>query len=310
MNLTWLEDFLALAASGNFSRAADERHMTQPAFSRRIRALEEWLDVALFDRSSQPATLTDAGRWFLDVAQDTLTRVARLPDAARAVASATSATLRFAATHALSLTFLPAWLRGLEAHTPIGPIQLVSDVLQHCEALMQQGRAQFMLCHAHERVPGRLDPLAFKSLAVGTDALIPVSAPDSRGKPRHTLKGARVPLLEYSAESGLGRLVRALRGPALGGIGAQVQLEPVFTAHLATVLRTMALHGRGIAWLPHSLIEEDLQQRRLVQAAGAAAQIVLEIRLFRRAAGEPPAAEAFWDAVLRDDGRRDAALRP
>ena len=50
MNLSWLEDFLVLSASGNFSRAADERHMTQPAFSRRIRALEEWLGADLFDR--------------------------------------------------------------------------------------------------------------------------------------------------------------------------------------------------------------------------------------------------------------------
>ena len=58
MNLSWLDDFAALAASGNFSRAADERHMTQPAFSRRVRALEEWLGVDLFDRSSQPAKLT------------------------------------------------------------------------------------------------------------------------------------------------------------------------------------------------------------------------------------------------------------
>jgi DNA-binding transcriptional LysR family regulator len=299
MNLTWLEDFLALAASGNFSRAADERHMTQPAFSRRIRALEEWLGVALFDRTTQPATLTDAGRWFLDVAQETLTRVARLPDAARAVASATSATLRFAATHALSLTFLPAWLRSLEALTPIGPIQLVSDVLQHCEALMQQGRAQFMLCHAHDRVPGQLDPLGFRSLKVGTDALIPVSAPGMNAKPRHTLRGERVPLLEYSAESGLGRLVRALRGPTLDKVTSPVTLEPVFTAHLATVLRTMALQGRGIAWLPRSLIDGDLQERRLVEAAGPHAQIVLDIRLFRSAGNEPAAAEAFWDAVMQ-----------
>ena len=42
MNLSWIDDFMALAATGNFSRAADERHMTQPAFSRRIRALEEF----------------------------------------------------------------------------------------------------------------------------------------------------------------------------------------------------------------------------------------------------------------------------
>ncbi|WP_141291090.1 LysR family transcriptional regulator, partial [Ideonella azotifigens] len=64
MNFLWLEDFLALSASGNFSRAAEERHMTQPAFSRRVRALEEWLGVVLFDRSTQPATLTETGEWF------------------------------------------------------------------------------------------------------------------------------------------------------------------------------------------------------------------------------------------------------
>ena len=39
MNLSWLDDFLAVAAGGNFSRAADERHITQPAFGRRIKGL-------------------------------------------------------------------------------------------------------------------------------------------------------------------------------------------------------------------------------------------------------------------------------
>ena len=63
MNLSWLEDFLALAATGSFSRAAAARHLTQPAFSRRIRALEEWLGAELFDRSAQPARCTEAGSW-------------------------------------------------------------------------------------------------------------------------------------------------------------------------------------------------------------------------------------------------------
>ena len=136
MNLSWLEDFLALAASGNFSRAAELRHMTQPAFRRRIRSLEEWLGVVLFDRSSHPAALTETGQWLRTAAQEILARVARVPDEARAVVDAGSATLRFAATHALSLSFLPPWLRSLESRTPVGPIQLVSDVLQQCEALM------------------------------------------------------------------------------------------------------------------------------------------------------------------------------
>src|SRR6188472_772108 len=101
MNLSWLEDFLALAASGNFSRAADERHSSQPAFSRRIRALEDWIGAPLVDRSSQPARLTEAGQWFAGVADELVGRAARLPGEARQVAEASSATLRIASTHAL-----------------------------------------------------------------------------------------------------------------------------------------------------------------------------------------------------------------
>jgi DNA-binding transcriptional LysR family regulator len=301
MNLSWLDDFLALAGNGNFSRAAEQRHMTQPAFSRRIRALEEWLGVALFDRSSHPATLTEAGQWFQAVAHEILNRVARVPDEARAVADASSATLRFAATHALSLTFLPAWLRRLEARTPIGPIQLVSDVATHCEALMLQGRVQFLLCHVHEQAPGRLDASAFRSVRVGTDTLLPVCTPARSGRPSHPLDGsgrrARVPLLAYSAESGLGRVVRTLRAEALD----KAQAEPVFTAHLATLLKSMALDGRGVAWLPRTLIDDELREGRLVEAGSGGWAIEVEIRLFRRQASELPAAEAFWRAAEATD---------
>jgi len=296
MNLTWLDDFLALAASGNFSRAAEDRHMTQPAFSRRIRALEEWLGVVLFDRTTHPATLTETGEWFRSVAQEILARVARVPDEARAVSDVSSATLRFASTHALSFTFLPTWLRSLESRTTVGPIQLVSDVLQQCETLMLQGRVQFLLCHWHEQVPGRLDPSSYRWVRVGNDALVPVSAPDKAGRPRHVLSAGaktRVPILAYSSESGIGRVIRALRSVALENVHG----DPVFTAHLASVLKTMALDGRGIAWLPTSLIEDELKSGRLVEGGGSEWRIDMEIRLFRSDATLPPAAEAFWRAV-------------
>ncbi len=296
MNLSWLHDFLALAETGNFSRAADARHMTQPAFSRRIRALEDWLGVALFDRSSQPARLTATGEWFLGVAHDMLARTARIPPDAQAVAEATSATLRLAATHALSFTFLPGWLRAMESHTTVGPVRLVSDVLQQCEALLQQGRVQFLLCHAHAAAPGALDAAGCPWVRVGQDALLPVSAPARGAKPLHRLDGkaARgVPLLAYSAESGVGRVVQAVHGAALQALDAQ----PVVTAHLATVLKTMALDGRGVAWLPATLVQDDLDAGRLVQAGSGAWQVPLDIRLYRDTAAQAPAAQAFWRAA-------------
>lgn len=296
MELDWLEDFLALSASGSFSRAAEARHVTQPAFSRRIRALEEWAGVPLVDRSAHPASLTEAGRRFHPAAEDILRRLAAAREEARAAEEAAAATLRFAATHALSLSFFPAWLRELEPRLRLGPIQLVSDSLQACEELMLQGRAQFLLCHRHPEVAGRLDGADFPSVRVGSDTLVPVAAADGAGGPRFALPGARgasLPVLAYSEESGLGRILRAVAERAPDG----VRLEPVFTSHLAVVLKRMALDGRGVAWLPLSLIGDELSDGRLVRAGGDGWPVPVEVRLVRRRAPAAPAAEAFWRAA-------------
>ncbi|MDD2843558.1 MAG: LysR substrate-binding domain-containing protein [Rhodoferax sp.] len=299
MHLTWLDDFLALASTGNFSRAADDRHVTQPAFGRRVRALEEWLGTELFDRSSQPVRLTETGVWFHSVAQDLLARVARVPVEARAVAEANSNSLRFAATHALSFTFMPGWLRRLDAHTMGGTIQLESDMLQRCEALIEQGKVQFVLCHVHSQAPGRLHAEAYPSVPIGSDALIPVCAAGPNGRPLHLLEsgGSAVPLLTYSAESGLGQILRETRYAALEKLSTQTFV----TAHLASVLRTMVLAGHGIAWLPKSLIDEDLASGRLVPAASEEWHVDLEIRLFRDRKPMGRAAEALWDLVRQAD---------
>jgi DNA-binding transcriptional LysR family regulator len=280
MNLSWLEDFLALAATGNFSRAAGERHMTQPAFSRRVRALEEWLGTELFDRSAQPARLTAAGEWFRPQAEDLLARVARLPSEARSMAEANAATLRLAATHALSFTFVPGWLQSLEPHTGRGPIRLVSDVLPRCEALLAQRQVQFVIAHApagERRAP------EVPSVAIGSDLLLPVHAP---GAPPRALLG-------FSDESGLGQIVRRTLGPELGAAG----LQPVFTASLASVLKSMALEGRGLAWLPQSLVRDELASGRLQVAGPGHWRIPVEIRLYRDPGGMGAHAEGFWRAA-------------
>jgi DNA-binding transcriptional LysR family regulator len=283
MNLSWLEDFLALAASGNFSRAAEDRHMTQPAFSRRVRALEEWLGVDLFDRSMQPARLTAAGEWFRPRAEELLARVAGLPPQARSLAEANATTLRLAATHALSFTFVPRWLQALEAQTAGGPIRLVSDVLARCEALLRERQVQFVIAHAPAAGRGELDAAGVPSIVVGSDMLLPVHAP---GAPERALLG-------FSDESGLGRIVRHALGAELAAAG----LQTVFTAHLASVLKSMALEGRGLAWLPQSLIHDELTARRLQVAGPVHWRLPVEIRLYRDPEVMTPHAEAFWRAA-------------
>ena len=306
----WFDDFLVLAATLNFTRAAEARHVTQPAFSRRIRALEDWLGVQLVDRDVQPIVLTDAGAWFVGAAREQLAATARLPGQAQALVGRRAATLRFAATHALSLTFVPAWLRTVEARASsagdaASPIELISDVMQRCEEALVEQRVDFVLCHAHAQVAGNLDR-RFASATIGRDVLLPVSAPSTvRGgaqrTARHRIGGGPagdVPILAFSADSGLGRIVATQRGRRIDAAGGRT----VVTAHLATVLRSMALDGRGVAWLPRSLVVEDLRRGRLVTAAPTSWRIAIEVRLYRSDARTTPVVAAFWSRATAKGG--------
>ncbi len=114
MEVKWLLDFLSLVDTRNFSRSADDRATTQPAFSRRIKALEEWLGAPMFDRSKQPIELTEAGRRFKPVADEVLRRLFQSREEIQRIGQRTESTITFAATHSLSLVFFPNWIRGVE----------------------------------------------------------------------------------------------------------------------------------------------------------------------------------------------------
>lgn len=131
----------------------------------------------------------------------------------------------------------------------MGPITLVSDVLARCEGLLLESQVQFVMSHAHAQSSSELLTQGFPFVRVGSDMLIPVSAPDAAGHARYQLNhgtpGSPLPMLSYSPESGMGRILREVRGAELERCHAQ----SVFQAHLASVFRAMALDGRGIAWL-------------------------------------------------------------
>lgn len=301
LDFEWLEDFMALAESGNFSRAAEARAIAQPAFSRHIRGLEEWVGVDLFDRSAHPAALTAAGQRFLPLLEGVLGDLEAARIKARAAHDQEESTLRFAATHSLSLTFFPRWLTGIESRLHIGSLQTMSDSSRACEFLMFQRRVQFVLCHGHNEVPGRLDEQEYPMLRLGRETLLPVCVPHpdgTRAKALHALGNAPpVPMLAYSQDSGLGRIMRARLRPHLARTARRTtesELQEVFTAHHAVLLKTMALEGRGIAWLPQSLIGAELASGALVGAAPEAMNIPVEIRMYRQRAVMSDKAEALW----------------
>lgn len=293
MEFDWLEDFLALVQTGNFSRAAEFRNITQPAFSRRIRALEQWMGAQLFDRDAQRVQLTPAGKKVWPEIQDIVRRAHAAREHARETASAAQSTLRFLSTHVLSTTFFPGWMQSIEASFIFdSPMSLIADSMAGCEAAMERGEAHFLLCHHHSAARNALSPDHFESIVVGADTLIAVSAPDQSGAPLHRLNdtGEADAFLDYSATSGMGRIVEtAVPRPAAP--------TPAFVSPLASVLFAMARNGKGVAWLPFSLITRAMDRGQLVRAAAVDTDIPIEIRLFRPTAAQSAVADKFWIAA-------------
>lgn len=301
MELDWLEDFTALAATQSFSRAAEMRHITQPAFSRRIRLLENWVGAPLFQRLPRRILLTPAGEQFRTPAEGILRDLRHARSEALDAAGRMQTVLAIAATHALSFTFFPHWARTKAPVAQLGALNLLSDSMEACEDMMLRGEASFLLCHRHRDTEGRLSARQFRFLRVGEDVLVPLCAPDATGQPRWRLSAEgdapSVPYLAYAAPSGLGRILAAdwhRRGLAFN-------LEPAMTARLAAALLTMAEDGRGMAWLPLSLAEDSLARGTLVRAGEGLFDTPVDIVLYRPAARLGQAAERFW-AGLRGEG--------
>ncbi|MEM1288518.1 MAG: LysR family transcriptional regulator, partial [Pseudomonadota bacterium] len=143
MDVTWLTDFVCLCRTLNFSRAADERNVTQPAFSRRIKSLEAWVGAPLVDRSTYPIRLTPAGRQFLSTAQQTLSQLSDTRQSIRASERGKLPFQRFAALHAISIDYLQPRLAAFEKTIPDLRTRVVSDTMAACCQLLADGSCDF-----------------------------------------------------------------------------------------------------------------------------------------------------------------------
>lgn len=309
MDAAWLEDFLALVDLGHFSRAAEQRCITQPAFSRRVRALEEWVGTPLFNRDLLPVTLTAAGERFRPVAEETLRRLYLGREDAREAGRLAAATVRIASTQTLSVSFFPNWVRTIEGFERIqATINLTAAHMAACEQMMLRGEAQFLLCHDHPTTTHMLASEQFRSVHLGTDMLLPVSAPRPDGAgPLFVVPGppdTAVPLLTYTGESGLGRILASAQAIERSG----TSVKPIFSSHLTSVLVVMARDGHGLAWAPLSIVADDLERGRLVRAAEPGSDIPVEIRLYRPRARQSPAAERLWSLVSSPEQDRQGGL--
>ena len=104
----WLYDFLTLEKCRNFSQAAVSRNVSQPAFSRRIRALEQAIGVKLFNRQVTPLQLSEQGKIFHSQIRHLLQQLESNLAELRGGSDYAQRKIKIAAAHSLSLGLLPS----------------------------------------------------------------------------------------------------------------------------------------------------------------------------------------------------------
>ena len=299
METKWLEDFVSLAETHSFSRSAQLRHVTQPAFSRRIQSLEAWAGIDLVDRSSYPTRLTPAGETLHSQALEILGSLQTARNMMRGHKAAGHDMIEFAVPHSLAFTFFPHWVMDLRKRFAGLKSRLIALNVHDAVMHLTEGSCDLLMAYHHPSQPLQLNPNRYELLSLGHETLIACSKPDAAGQPLFRLGGPaghNVPFLSYAEGAYLGRLVEVITKLS----PEPLHLEPIYETDMAEGLKAMAIEGHGLAFLPASSVKKEFKGKRLVRAAAAGAhELTMDIRIYRErpemARHNNPGALALWE---------------
>jgi len=277
----WLEDFISLAETRSFSRSAQLRHITQPAFSRRIQSLEAWAGIDLVDRSSYPTRLTAAGETFHAQALEIVGSLQATRNMMRGHAAAGADVIEFAVPHSLAFTFFPHWVMDLRQRFTALKSRLIALNVHDAVMHLTEGSCDLLLAYHHPSQPLPLPPERYEMLSLGVETLAAYAKADANGEPLFRVPappGQNVPFLSYASGAYLGRMVEAITRLA----APPLNLESIYETDMAEGLKAMAIEGHGLAFLPTNSVARELNAGRLVRAAPPGQhELTMEIRIYR-----------------------------
>ena len=294
MNLRWLEDIVCVAQEGHFARAAERRHITQSALSRRIKSLELWAGAELLDRSQHPIRLTAAGAEFVAAARDIIAQSYEARLAAEALSRESRDEVTIASLHTLALYFVPSLVSELHHRIGAFPVSVVAEtrtVEEYLSSLSEQ-RTDFFISYALPSGSEDIDTDVFEQKVIGRDRLIPYAHASIADLQLDSADGPPIPYVGYSGTAMMSYLVKELIEEA----PFRPRLQTRYRATLAESVRTAASFGLGLAWLPETTVSAHGNDPDLRQIPGPW-QAEFEIRMFRSRNNTRDIVNRIWDAA-------------
>ncbi len=250
MELNNLKAFVAVANHGSFSSAGEALHLTQPAVSKRVAALEQALDTRLFDRIGRIPYLTEAGKALLPRAQAMIESMEDIRRTLANLGDQVAGPLVMATSHHIGLHRLPGILRRYVQHYPQVDLDLrFMDSETACRQV-EDGAIDLAVvtlpiepAPALEARPVWHDPLCF---VVGRNHPL-------AGRKRVALKE----LLTYPAVlPEHGTYTREILEQRVTPIGLPIRTG--LATHYLETLKMMTAVGLGWSLLPETLLDDEL----------------------------------------------------
>jgi LysR family positive regulator for ilvC len=145
MDFLELAAFTALARHLHFARAAAAVNTSPSALSRLVTRLEDEAGARLFDRDTRRVELTEAGRVFLEFAEDSLRRRAQLTQGLDSLDGRLRGTLRVYASVTACYTILPPLVETLGAEHPELRLSVETGDPADAELVLREGRTDLAL---------------------------------------------------------------------------------------------------------------------------------------------------------------------
>jgi DNA-binding transcriptional LysR family regulator len=297
LNTIHLRTFLAVIDSGNYSAAAEQLHMSQPAVSQHIRLLESQLDnVRLFRRVGQQMLLTHAGEELAETAREVLALTTRAEENIRALRGQISGRAVIGCTPSSGERLLAPLLAQFRARFPAIAVAVTFGPVEALLEWLVDQQVHMLLLEEQQRRRG------WESQLLGSEAL-GLLAPRGHALlqqeqvPAGLLRGQPLVLPRQGAP--LRRQIEdGLRRRGIGAADINVALETDSIGLMIQAVRD----GIGLAFVPQSRLPRG-RELGLVDLTGVNLQ--QEWFLLRsRERGAPRAIQELYLYLAGKDARR------
>jgi DNA-binding transcriptional LysR family regulator len=297
LNTIHLQTFLAVVEAGNYSAAAERLHMSQPAVSQHIRALEQHLDnVRLFRRVGQQMALTHAGEELVEVAREMLALSARAEENIRVLRGQIRGRVTVGCTPSSGEQLLSPLLASFRTRFPAIAVTVTIAPLETLLEWLATQQAQVLLIEEQQRRRG------WESQLLGVERLV-LLAPRGHALlqqeqvPPGMLRG--LPLVLPRSGSPLRRIIED--GLRRRGVGAADMLIALETEGMGLMVQAVR-DGIGLAFVPQMRLPRG-RDTGMVDLAGVNMQQEWYI-LRSRERGAPRAVLELYSFIAGADARK------